>query len=331
MSANPDQKSPVEVGKRQLSIKSLRKLEFSLGVSRATLHSVALNAEAYYSPFPQLPRTRPFQKIFTPGKKRIIDNPTEPLRTIQKRIQKRLLATLDLPYYLCGGVRGRNLLDNVTMHLGAPVIVAVDIKDFFPSIDNRRVYQVWSDLLRCSAEISGLLTRLTTRMHHLPKGSSTSTMLANLALFSVDAPIREACAKMDIRYSTWVDDLAFSGPKSRDILPLVVRTLKDAGFAVSRKKVRVMGRGTRQSLNGILLGRFPNALPERVKQLRAGIHKLRSRQVPLTNQKDYILRLGSSIAQVSSINPEKGARLRAEFDYAKRRAAISDRLSGAVP
>jgi hypothetical protein len=94
-----------------------------LGISRATLESAAVDAENSYAPFPKQPKTRPFQKKFKPSKERIIDNPVGVLRTIQRRIHQRLLASLDLPFYLCGGVKGRSLLDNVTMHLGAPVLV----------------------------------------------------------------------------------------------------------------------------------------------------------------------------------------------------------------
>ena len=314
MPAQDLQKAPVEAGKRRLDLRSIRNLEFLLGISRTTLHSVARDTEKYYSPFPQRAKVRPFQKKFPPEKKRIIDHPTEPLRTIQKRIQHRLLSSLDLPYYLCGGVKGRSLLDNVLMHLGAPVIVAVDIRNFFPSTDNQRVYSVWADLLGCSASIAALLTRLTTREHHLPKGSSTSTTLANLSLFSVDQPIREACEKASVRYSTWVDDLAFSGMRAREILPLVVETLGDAGFKISRRKVRVMGPGTRQSLNGIVIGRFPNVLQERTKQLRSGIHKLRVGEIPPKERQSYVCRLRSSIVQVASINPRTGDRLLAQLN-----------------
>ncbi len=319
----PDQNRLVEAGRKRLNLISLRKLEYGLGISRAKLQSIAENAEAYYSPFPKAPKIRPFQKKFKANKERIIDNPIEPLRDVQKRIQHRLLTSLDMPYYLCGGVKDRSLLDNVTIHHGAPVLVAVDIKAFFPSIRDRTIYKIWTDLLGCSAEIASLLTRLTTRQRHLPQGSSTSTMLANLVLFSIDAPIRAACEKHSVRYSSWVDDLAFSGANSREVLPIVIQTLRNAGFQVSRGKIRVMGRGTRKVLNGILLGRFPAVLPERIAQLRSGIHKLKTGQVHPEALKNYIAQLGSSIAQVGSIDPRKGERLQSDFDNAVRELRLS--------
>jgi len=191
-------------GKKRLDISSFRKLEFSLGIARSKLRAVALNADAAYSPFPKLDKVRPFQKKFKKKKERLLDNPIEPLRGIQQQIHRKLLSSLDLPFYLCGGIKGRTVLDNVMLHAGAATIVTVDIKDFFPSIDNRRVYSIWTDLLGCAPRIGSVLTRLTTRNHYLPQGSSTSTMLANLALFSIDKPIREACENAGVHYSTWV-------------------------------------------------------------------------------------------------------------------------------
>ena len=319
MSTSPSDADPIGAQeKQQLDIKSLRKLEFCLGISRSQLRAVAIDAERYYSPFPKPPKIRPFQKKLKESKERIIDNPVGPLKQIQRRIQRNLLAGLDLPFYLCGGVKGRTLLDNVLLHLGADTIIAVDIKEFFPSVGNQRVYGIWKDLLGCSPQIAALLTRLTTRQHCLPQGASTSTTLANLALFSVDQPIRELCQEKLVRYSTWVDDLAFSGAAVRDVLPVCIETLQNAGFTISRKKIKVMGPGDRKVLNGILLNRFPNILREREAQLRSGIHKLRTNQVPVHASGDYIRSLSSSIAQVASINPRKGARLLADLDEVRK-------------
>jgi hypothetical protein len=145
-------------------------------------------------------------------------------------------------------------------------------------------------------------------------------MLANLVLSFIDHPIREACEKSGVRYSTWVDDLAFSGANARAVLPTVVRTLKAAGLNVSRAKIRVMGEGTRKILNGVLLGTSPTVTPERIKQMRSGIHKLRTGEVPRLARTGYINQLGASIAQIATISPEKAGRLQADLDLAVRKS-----------
>jgi RNA-directed DNA polymerase len=297
----------------KLDLYSINKLEALLGSTRDQIRYVANHAGAYYEPFPKKDRIRPFQKKLKPRKKRIIDNPTGKLKDLQKKVQRNLLRPIPLPEYLCGGVKGRTLLDNVTMHLGARVLVTMDIRSFFPSITDKHVYFVWRQMLNCSTRIAEILTKLSTFERHLPQGAPTSTTLANLVLCSLDAPIRSACEQRNVRYSTWVDDLAFSGDSAREIINVAVRALNRSGFAVSHKKTKIMGAGSRKVLTKVLMGCFPTALPERLSQLRSGIHKLRSRQVPNGKLVAYLRSLGGSINQVTSIDPRKGKRLRSEL------------------
>jgi RNA-directed DNA polymerase len=293
-------------------------LEALLGFARHEIRQVAARAGAYYKPFPKRDRVRPFQKKFKPAKRRKIDNPTGILKEMQLRLQRNLLRRIPLPDYLCGGVKGHTILDNVLMHLGARVLVTMDIKSFFPSINNRQVCDVWRRQLRCSSRIAAILTKLTTFERHLPQGAPTSTTLANLVLHSLDAPIRAYCNMKDVRYSTWVDDLAFSGDSAREVINVAVRALAVAGFAAPHKKQRIMGPGTRKVLTKVLLGRFPTVLRERMSQLRSGIHKLKTGQVVLEERASYLRSLEGSIAHVASIDPRRGKMLREQLAGALR-------------
>jgi hypothetical protein len=112
-----------------------------------------------------------------------------------------------------------------------------------------------------------------------------------------------------VAYSTWVDDLAFSGRGAREVISIAIRALADAGFAVSHRKLRVMGPATRKILNGVLLSRFPNVAPEYRKRIRSGIHKLQMGLVPAQDSNKYIRSLLGAINHISSIEPKKGAKL----------------------
>src|SRR5579862_1194435 len=169
-----------------LDLNSIRALEALLGYPREEIRRIAEHAGAFYNPFQKKDRFRPFQKKFKPPKTRIIDNPTNPLKGLQKSVQRNLLRQISLPSYLCGGVKGRSLLDNVFIHLDSKVLVTIDIKSYFPSITNIQVYDVWRHRLKCSHRISEILTKVTTFERHLPQGASTSTTLANLVLNSLD-------------------------------------------------------------------------------------------------------------------------------------------------
>ena len=210
------------------------------------------------------------------------------------------------------------------MHRGARVLVTMDIKSFFPSITNKQVFFVWRHLLNCSSWIAGILTKLTTFERHLPQGAPTSTTLANLVLYSLDVPIRSECDRKNVRYSTWVDDLAFSGDSAREIINVAVGALDSSGFAAPHKKQKIMGPGSRKVLNNVLMGKFPTVLPERISQLRSGIHKLKTRQVPITELGAYLRSLEGSISQVASIDPRKGRRLRDQLASSVREYSVND-------
>lgn len=266
----------------------MQRLEALLRMPRGEIRNLAAHAGAYYRPFILKGRPHPFQKHFRPSKNRKIDNPTGALKQAQKRIYEALLQPLELPTYIHGGVQGRAVRDNVLLHFGAEVLVTLDITSFYPSITNRMVYHVWKSLLHYSPRISALLTQLTTFERRLPQGAPTSTSLANLVLHSVDGPIRRACETLGVKYSTWVDDLAFSGKEARHVINVAVDALRQSGLAVSHRKMKIMPRGTTQVLNGVLMGRFPSVAAERLSQMRSGIHKLAVNQVPLAELPAYV-------------------------------------------
>jgi RNA-directed DNA polymerase len=309
MDQNHDANPPEEP--LSLDLYSVAKLEALLEVGRNQLRAVADRAGSFYRPFPKREKTRPFLKKIKVSKKppRMIDNPEGALKDLQSKINAALLRPLPFPRHLCGGVPGKTILDNVVMHLGAPVLVTLDVRSFFPSITNVQVYNVWRNVLDCSPKIAGILTRLTTFKRHLPQGAPTSTPLANLVLSSSDQDIRKACAAHGVTYSTWVDDLAFSGKNAREVINTAVECLRAAGFSVSHRKLKIMGAGTRKTLTGMLFERFPGVLPERLAQLRSGIHKLSTGEVAPGEMEGYLRRLRGGIAYVTSIDRRKGARL----------------------
>jgi hypothetical protein len=318
MASLPNDASVRKTARISLGIYSFLELENRLGLPREYLREFGADAGSRYRPFLAPERKTPFQRKFKPTKKRTIDNPQDDLKVIQRLINRRLLNSLDLPANICGGVKGRTVLDNVLCHFGAKQLVTIDIKNFFPSITNIHVYRVWHEVLGCSPKISSLLTRLTTVERHLPQGAPTSTLLANLVLFSVDGPIRSECDFKGVTYTSWVDDLAFSGGRSCEVLSLVIPALHRAGFRISRQKIKIMGPADRKTLNGVLMGKFPSVVRERFSQLRSGIHKLKTNQVPQHELSKYVQALRSRIVQVGSIVPHKAARLRRELDSVTR-------------
>jgi RNA-directed DNA polymerase len=310
----------------KLDLFSIRDLESRLGYPREYLRDLAAKAGGHYDPFIKPNKFRWFQRVFKPPKKRIIDNPDTELRAVQRRIYRRLLRRNILPFYACGGIQGKSLLDNFSIHCGAKVLVTIDIANFFPSVTNCQVYFLWREVLNCSPEIAGLLTQLTTFERHLPQGAATSTPLANILICAIYKRVRSECERLGVKFSTWVDDLAFSGANARQVISVVIRTLHRTGLKVSRRKIRIMGSGSQKILNGIIVGRYPGLLRENLARIRSGIYKLKVGAVGRSDHSNYLRSLCARIGQAETINPKQVFRLRKKLIEILQDGIVSKKL-----
>jgi RNA-directed DNA polymerase len=100
---------------------------------------------------------------------------------IQRSVNENLLADLWLPDCIHGSRTGRSVVTATAPHRGRPFFWRADLKDFYPSISSKRVYEMFI-ALGCAPDVARLLTRLTTYDHRLPQGAPTSSALANLYL-----------------------------------------------------------------------------------------------------------------------------------------------------
>jgi RNA-directed DNA polymerase len=181
-----------------------------------------------------------------------------------------------------------------------------------PSITNLHVYRLWANvLLGCSPAVASLLTKISTFDRLLPQGAPTSPALANLFIWSIDGEIRDACAQLGLEYSTWIDDLAFSGDRARDVIQVVVVALKRNGLRLSHKKIKIMGGSESKLLTGTRFGsRSLRAPREMCDRARAGIHKLGCGLVPESEMAIYCRKLSALISHIKRLSPQDSVRLR---------------------
>ena len=73
------------------------------------------------------------------GGTRRISAPSDELKTLQRRILRKLLARLSAHPSATGFERGHSIVTNARHHAGQAVVVRMDLKDFFPSTHAARV------------------------------------------------------------------------------------------------------------------------------------------------------------------------------------------------
>jgi RNA-directed DNA polymerase len=194
---------------------------------------------------------RPFLK-HRPGKKpRPIDNPSDELKFVQRRIREVILERQPLPSWMHGCVKGKGAFTNADVHKGQPNLTRIDVKRFFPNVTYRMVYHIF---IRAGfgPEPARLLTRLTTRGGHLPQGAPTSDRLANLYLATISPELEAIFERFDLKYSAYVDDIAFSGVRTREAIGPVIELLRRIGLPVSHSKCNNAGATRRHEITGFV-------------------------------------------------------------------------------
>ena len=278
---------------------SMRRLEQLLGRSRDDLLRIAGHAGRYYRPFDRRRRRGE-------GKWRHIDNPTSELKELQSRIQRGILAHVLFPDTMLGGVRCRSIRDNGAHHVRQPMLVTLDLRDCFPRTGNLQIFRAFRTVVGCSPKIAGLLTQLTTFQHRLPQGAPTSLTLANLTLLQMHEDIRTVAERMDLAWTFWVDDIAFSGQRALDAIEPIMGIIHHHGHAVRRSKIECMPCTTRMRVTGVAVNLKPSIELVRRSEIREEIFRLASLQDPL----DWELRrVRGQINHVRYISSEQGAAL----------------------
>jgi hypothetical protein len=120
----------------------------------------------------------------------------------------------------------------------------------------------------------------------------------------IDEPIRKTCERMNVTYSTWIDDLAFSGERARELIQPTASALAIHGIRIKRAKIKIMGPSTIKLLTGTRLGiRKVRAPKDKLSRIRSGIHKLCRGLVKTVDEERYINNLAGQLKFIKHISP----------------------------
>jgi len=284
---------------------SLNKFAYCLGVSRVKLEDLVNHLVYCYDPFEKK----------TADKKRVIDNPQGLLKEVQKRINDRILSSIELPEYVVGGVKGKKPTEHPQRHINKPVVVTVDVKDCFPSITNKMIFDIWHRQLGCSSEVARLVTKLTTRVGHLPLGASTSLALSNLALRPCLERINLIAQSCGLTMGQYVDDLAFSGDKlPDDFITAVVAEFQKHGFKINRKKVVVMRSNEPQLVTRKVVNKKVSIPLKERNRVRAAIDALEKTNIEDRNYIKHYRSVKGRISNLGEFHPDLAAKMMSRFN-----------------
>lgn len=280
------------------------------------------------------------------GRVRVIEAPKEQLKALQVRLLRGLLEVVPTHDAVHGFRRGRSTRSFVEPHTGKPMVVRIDLEDFFPSILACRADALFR-LIGYPDEVAWLITNVCTNTvpahvlppidpsnstarvqrqfyeaPHVPQGAPTSPQLANLIAYRLDCRLAGLARSVGATYTRYADDLAFSGGddfarRAKRFVTHVAATVAEEGWRVNHHKTRLMPRGGRQQLAGIVVNEHANLRRDQFDRLKAVLHNCRTRG-PSSQNRDDIAdwrgHLRGRLAYVELLCPERGAKLRAIWD-----------------
>ena len=181
-------------------------------------------------------RNKPKYSQFGEFWSRTINPPKEELKELQKRINSYLVENIQMPSYAFGGIKRKDNIRNARFHKGQKFVFQTDLKDFFPYITHKMVYEMFVRV-GFSHDVSSLLTKLTTYKGHLPQGAPTSTTIANLVFVPTGLEIQAIAEREGLRFTTFVDDVTMSSQSNfKHVVPEIVQTITSHGFKISQGK-----------------------------------------------------------------------------------------------
>ena len=284
------------------------------------------------------------------GSPRVIERPKGRLKEIQRRLLHDLLDWIPVHEAAHGFTRGRSVRSHAAAHTGRPVVMRLDLEDFFASVTTARIYGVFRTA-GYPEPVAHVLTALTTnavpvaewaavplptdpllvQSHHrlgrrlatphLPQGAPTSPALANLAAFRLDRRLAGLAAALDATYTRYADDLTLSGPRllvarADSISAMIAGIAREEGFAVNQRKSTLATRAGRQRVCGVVVNDRLNVPRTDYEELKAILHNA-ARWGPVGANRaavsDFRAHLVGRIAWVESLNPARGAKLRDRF------------------
>jgi hypothetical protein len=226
---------------------------------------------------------------------RYISKPRPRLFLVQKLIKEEILDKMSWNKEVFGFIKGKSIYDHALYHKKPKLIVNVDIKNFFHSINYFQIRSIFKRL-GYSGEISSVLALLTTKQQakkvnvngieyysfsnhrYLPQGACTSPSLSNLAASKLDLQLLKRSKSLGFKYSRYVDDLTFSVTKKKakvkTLLYMIMKTLELHGFQANPSKTRVLGPNRSQQITGLVVNSGQPKIPRKWRrQLRASIHQ----------------------------------------------------------
>lgn len=246
------------------------------------------------------------------GGKRQITAPTRTLKSLLTYVNV-ILQTMYQPLpCVMGFTPKRSVADNARSHIGKHYVFNIDLKDFFPSVAQARVWKklqlppfnfkdnedtgmkrrVLADIIAgmCCMRIDGntdsaLYQELKERkgnvgkdvLYVLPQGAPTSPVLTNIICERLDWKLTKLAKHYGVTYTRYADDITFSSmhnvyQKDSDFVKQLHEIIEGQNFVINPAKTRLSRVNQRQEVTGLTVNTKLNVTRSYVQDVRHILH-----------------------------------------------------------
>ncbi|HEX5221028.1 MAG TPA: reverse transcriptase family protein [Verrucomicrobiae bacterium] len=262
------------------------------------------------------------------GGKRLIMAPKRRLKMIQRKLLELLVEKLPVSEQAHAFRKGRNIRTGAEAHVGKPAVLKFDLKDFFPSVTAARVRGMligygysfpvatalavlMTEAQRQPVEVEGEVFQVPVGVRHCVQGAPTSPGVCNALVLRLDRRLVGLARKRGLAYTRYADDLTFSGSLNRDqannLRMIINRIIEEEGFQVNAEKTRLMGRGARQSVTGVVVNQVLGLSRQERRRLRAMAHRLQHNGDAQSAEQR---KLEGKLAYLAMLNAEQANKIR---------------------
>lgn len=208
-----------------------------------------------------------------------------------KQIQRKLAILLQGVYLIPKGSHGfaleKSIVTNAEPHLRRKLLLNFDLKDFFGSITQARVYRILTIYPGFPREVAHTISSLCCFQEHLPQGAPTSPVLSNIACFRLDTDFMSLANAESIRYTRYADDITLSsmsatfpesilffdaGKQSYVIGQAVEQIVQRYRLSINHDKTRFSSGKQSKYVTGIKVNSKQNLDRRYVRNIRAMLH-----------------------------------------------------------
>lgn len=271
--------TPEQIREAVPQIKTSKDLLFLLNAVKKDIygeecHPFSLKLITYYcNPARATKAYKHFKIAKKSGGFREISAPTKSLHSILTCLNV-VFQALYVPSDIAKGfLPGKSVIDNASVHVGMNYIFNTDIKDFFPSINQARVWAVLQlkplNFTREAANIIAGLCCMKVENEDatgdgvkyrfvLPQGSPASPILTNIVCQKLDHRLQGLAKKFELNCTRYADDITFSSShniyqKDGAFFKELQRIIEDQNFRMNIGKTRLQTKYMRQEVTGLVV------------------------------------------------------------------------------